>query len=79
MDSNYIICNIIDLDNIDYDQIIGKKETVKYNFEQTKFIVEYKGNLPTSIENLQNPYTIKTKTEMLVTLLDEEWILDDKE
>tara|TARA_R110002126_G_scaffold127296_1_gene269484 strand:- start:2878 stop:3114 length:237 start_codon:yes stop_codon:yes gene_type:complete len=78
MDSNYVICNIIDLDNIDYSQMIGNKETVRYNFGKTKFIVEYEGDLPTSIQNLENPYTVKTKAQMLVTLLDEEWELDDR-
>ena len=78
MDSNYVICNILDLDNINYDQVIGSEETVKYNFEQTKFIVEYTGNLPTSIENLQNPYTVQSKEQMKATLLDEEWELDDR-
>lgn len=79
MDSNYVICNIIDLDNVDYNQIIGSEETVKYNFGQTKFIVEYEGDLPTSIQNLESDYIVQSKEQMKTTLLDEEWELDDRE
>ena len=78
MDSNYVICNIIEIDNINYNKIVGSKETLKYNFGKTKFIVEYQGDIPTFIENLESDYTVQTKEQMNATLLNEEWILDDK-
>jgi len=79
MDSNYVICNIIEIDNIDYNKIIGSKETVKYNFGQTKFIIEFQGSIPTSIQNLESDYIVQSKEQMKATLLDEEWELDDRE
>ena len=50
----YVVVNISELNNVDYSQILQtSSSTVRKNIAQTKFILKYEGQKPSTIQILE--------------------------
>ena len=60
-DNRYIIFDITELDTLDFDQVLETSaDTIVYNLAETKTIVKYAGDMPSSIQALttkEGPYS----------------------
>ena len=50
--NTYAIVNITELDNINYNDIIGDKETMRISIDGLKFIIEWEGDKPVSLSGI---------------------------
>ena len=64
---NYCIVNISDLNNITWDEVPGKSDTIRYNVAKDKFLVKYEGSRPTFL----NRYSSYTREE-ITTIINNE-------
>lgn len=81
--NTYVVVNISELNNVDYSQVLQTSaSTVRKNVEQTKFILKYDGDAPSTIQDLDNnnklfTYDNKkyfTHPEILTIVSDVEWV-----
>ena len=79
----YVIVDVSELNNVDYSQVLQTSaDTVRKNVEQTKFILKYDGDTPSTIQDLDNnnklfTYDNKkyfTHPEILAIVSDVEWV-----
>ena len=61
LDNTYIIFDVTELSTIDFDQVLEtSSDTVIYNVAETKTIVKYIGEMPSSVQALttkEGPYS----------------------
>jgi hypothetical protein len=74
MEKKYIIFNVIELTNINFNEVLEtSSETVRKSVDNTKTFVNWSGDTPNFIETLttkEGPYSIE---EMLVILSGNDW------
>lgn len=75
--NNYVIIQSTDKDNLDFNQVQENcYEITRKNSDNTKFIVEYTGELPSSISSL-NSYDGPYNEESIFTVVTgSEWIYE---
>lgn len=79
MSINYFILPSTEINNINFSQVLQTSiETIRYNNDQTKFILKYK-NTESAPDIISEALTINGKTihshsEILEILSTEEWI-----
>lgn len=75
--NNYIIIQSTDKNNLDFNQVQENcYEVARKNSDDTKFIVEYTGDLPSSISSLnsyEGPYTEET---IFAVITGSEWVYE---
>lgn len=79
----YVIADVSEVNNVNYSQVLQTSaQTVRKNIEQTRFLLKYDGNIPSTIQDLDNngklfTYNNKkyfTHPEILTIMSDIEWI-----
>ncbi len=81
--NTYVIVDISELNNVDYSQVLQTSpDTVRKNIAQTKFILKYDGDTPSTIQILDtngklftysgNKYF--THPQILTIVSDVEWV-----
>jgi hypothetical protein len=74
MEKKYIIFNVIELDNINFNEVLEtSSETVRKSVDNTKTFVNWSGDTPNCVETLttkEGPYSIE---EILIILNGEDW------
>jgi len=69
----YVIVNTSDLTSLDYNELLTTSiETTILNVEGDKAIVKYEGNMPDTI-NALNDKTLHNHNEILVIVKSDEW------
>ena len=64
--NTYAIVNITELDNINYNDIIGDKETMRISIDGLKFIIEWEGDKPVSLSGIDMiEYTYEEMLEVV--------------
>ena len=77
MEKKYIIFDAIELDKIDFDEVIeNSKDTLRYNIDNTKTFIKWIGETPDCVNNLSNKSEPLTKEQILSILETEEWKFD---
>ncbi len=73
-DNRYIIFDITELNTLDFDQVLETSaDTIVYNLAETKTVVKYLGDMPSSIQALttkEGPYSY---SEIKNILTGSEW------
>ncbi len=81
--STYVVVDISELNNIDYSQVLQtSSNTVRKNIEQTKFILKYDGQRPSTIQTLEANDKLFTyfgteflnHPQILAVVSDVEWV-----
>ena len=74
MNNTYMIFNVSELEQIDFEQVKETSiDTVRKSIDQTKTFVKWEGEIPQCVVDLttkEGPYTYE---EILVILATEEW------
>ena len=71
---NYIIFNATELSTIDFDQVLEtSSNTVGYNIAETKTLVKYEGDMPSSVQALTTKEGPYTHSEIISILDGSEW------
>ena len=71
---HYVIFDITELDQIDFDQVLETSaETVRLSIDGTQTFVKYEGAMPASVESLLTRSEPYTHEEILAVLNTEEW------
>lgn len=78
----YVIADVSEINNVNYSQVLQTSaNTVRKNIEQTRFVLKYDGDTPSTIQDLDNngklfTYDNKkyfTHPEILTIMSDVEW------
>lgn len=71
----YGIINTIDIDNVDFQEVVQERSTVRYSLDGLKFVIKWNtGNTPSFIESgLVVPDAILTHAECLALMSTAEW------
>lgn len=81
--STYVVVDISELNNIDYSQVLQtSSNTVRKNIAQTKFILKYDGQRPSTIQTLEANDKLFTyfgteflnHPQILAVVSDVEWV-----
>lgn len=81
--NTYIITDISELNNIDYSQVLQtSSDTVRKSTDQTKFILKFDGNIPSTIQLLDDNNKLFTYSgnkyfthpQILTIISDVEWV-----
>jgi len=74
MEQNFIIFNISDLSNIDFNEVLETSiETIRTSVDEQKTFVQWVGDVPNCVKSLitkEGPYT---NTEILEILNSSDW------
>lgn len=71
---NYIIFDVTELSTIDFDQVLEtSSNTVGYNIAETKTVVKYEGDMPSSVQALTTKEGPYTHSEIINILDGAEW------
>lgn len=78
----YVIADVSEVNNVNYSQVLQTSaQTVRKNIEQTRFVLKYDGDKPSTIQDLDNngklfTYSSKkyfTHSDILNIMTDAEW------
>jgi len=81
--NTYVVVNISELNNVDYSQVLQtSSSTVRKNITQSKFILKFDGNIPQTVQDLDNDGKIfsysgekyLTHPQILSVISDVEWV-----
>ncbi len=81
--NTYVIVDISELNNVDYSQVLQTSpDTVRKNINQSKFILKFDGNIPQTIQDLDNDNKLFsysndkyfTHPQILTIISDVEWV-----
>ena len=64
MEKRYCIIPKTEIDNIDFSKVIESKDTIRYNLNETEFIVKYTGSKPESLSE----YTDYSHSDILTLI-----------
>lgn len=74
--SNYIIFDYSEANTIDFNQVEETSyETLRVSNDNTKSVIEYVGDMPSSIQSLTSKEGPYTKEQMLDIMTGSIWIL----
>jgi hypothetical protein len=69
METNYMIFNISELTNIDFNEVLETSpDTIRTSVDDQKTFVQWTGNIPNCVESLttkEGPYTYSKMLEIL--------------
>ena len=66
---NYVIVPASELSSVDFSEVIERESTLRYSLDNSKFIVKYQGDQPTSVSGK----TEYTHAEILTIIASDEW------
>ena len=70
---NYVIVPSSELSSVDFSEVIESESTLRYSLDNSKFIVKYEGDQPSSISGK----TEYTHAEILTIIASDEWTPSD--
>ena len=74
-DKTYAIAPISELNNVTYSELCGNcsADSVRKNVADTEFIVEWEGDMPSSVSAITPTVNTYTHEEILAVMATEEW------
>ena len=70
----YVIFNVLELDQIDFTQVLETSaETVRRSIDGVKTFVKWEGSIPACVETLTTKGDYLTHSEILEIMNTEEW------